>query len=118
MTTRYELHVPRFNDYYVVRRSSLPFHLTAPNGLNFSRSVGNPKSRLERVREYLRVNGPSTRRTILRDVFGRVNVNRGWGSTFFALCVRHGFLVKTWEGGTVRWSVGIPNLTEVNPNGL
>lgn len=104
----YEVRIPTFNDYYRVRRSSRPFHLTAHNGLNFSKSVGNAKSRLERVREYLRVNGPRSKRDILRDVFGRTidpTTFRGWGSTFFRMAVRHGFFTKSRNGNTVLWSV-------------
>ena len=56
---------------YGHRMSSVPSHLTAPNGLNFSRSVGNPNSRLEKLRQYLSVNGPSTKREILYRVWGK-----------------------------------------------
>lgn len=90
------------------RRSSCPSHLTAPNGLNFSQSVGNPNSRLARVHEYLRVNGPRTKREILRDVFGRTidpTTFRGWGSTFFSLGVRYGVFHKTRRGNVTFWSV-------------
>jgi len=109
-------------EWYLVsyghRRSSVPTHLTAWNGLNFSRSVGNPQSRLERVREYLRVNGPRTKREILRDVFGRTldNVNpirfrspnsvtSSWGTYLFGYGVRHGFFRKERKGNITYWSV-------------
>jgi hypothetical protein len=85
-------------------RSSVPFHMTAPNGLNFAHSVGVADSRLERVREYLRKNGPSTKADILRDVFNRP-MCRGWGSTFFRMAVRHGHLTNYREGSKVLWSV-------------
>ena len=103
--------------------SSLPAHLTAPNGLNFTKSVHDPKSRLNRVRDYLRQNGPSSKRDILRDVFGKemndnkyvpVNgqfVNRtantvtsGWGSYLFGYGVRHGFFTKVRRGNVWYWS--------------
>ena len=107
---------------YGFRRSSVPTHLTAWNGLNFSRSVGNPSSRLERVREYLRVNGPRTKREILRDVFGKSIVEydtylhvwnyglpnvvtRGWGTYLFGYGVRHGFFKKERKGNITYWSV-------------
>lgn len=97
---------------FYVRRSSRPSHLTAPNGLNFSRSVGVPTSRLERIREYLRVNGPSTKKDILRDVFGKTigsystgGVTMGWGSYVFGLGVKNGFFKKTRKGGTTYWSL-------------
>lgn len=110
----------------VQSRSSVPPHLTAPNGLNFSKSVGNPSSRLERVREYLRVNGPRSKREILRDVFGKTVgvprgewmvgkgwvrvtpdtlVTRGWGSYLFQYGVRHGFFTKVRRGNVWYWSV-------------
>lgn len=99
------------------RYSSVPAELTGPNGFNFSRSVGDPSSRLERVRVYLRDNGPSTKRAILRDVFGKTvrtgpwqaawpdTVTIGWGGMFWSLGVRHGFFTKTRKGRTVLWSV-------------
>jgi len=109
-------------EWYLVsyghRRSSVPTHLTAWNGLNFSRSVGNPSSRLERVREYLRMNGPRTKREILRDVFGRTldhvtkypnrsrdMVTSGWGTYLFGYGVRHGFFRKERKGNITYWSV-------------
>lgn len=98
--------------------SSRPAELTAPNGMNFSKSVGNPNSRLERVRSYLLANGPSTKRDILRDVFGKVvdtnpwhvrdnlnGVTYGWGAYLFGYGVRHGFFTKTRKGRTTLWSV-------------
>lgn len=104
--------------------SSRPLHLTAPNGLNFSRSVGNPNSRLERVRKYLRENGSRTKAEILREVFGKNitenpqyvmkgswyypknnEVTRGWGSYLFTYGVHHGFFRKERKGNTVLWSV-------------
>lgn len=95
---------------YLGRLSSRPRHLTAPNGLNFSRSVGNPNSRLEKIREYLRVNGPSTKKDILYYVFGKTighypnGVTMGWGAYVFGLGVKNGFFTKTRKGGTTYWS--------------
>jgi len=104
---------------YGRRRSSVPADLTAPNGFNFSKSHDNPNSRLNRVRDYLLKNGPSSKRDILRDVFGKTLdssdkyylnpdptvVNRGWNSTFFRMAVRHGFLTKVRRGNVTFWSV-------------
>lgn len=104
---------------YINRRSSVPSHLTAPNGLNFSKSGANPNSRLNRVRDYLIKNGPKSKRDILRDVFGKTLdssdryylngapnvVNRGWNSTFFRMAVHHGFLKKVRVGNVTMWSV-------------
>ena len=106
-------------------RSSVPPHLTAPNGLNFRKSVGNPNSRLEKVRSYLRVNGPTSKATICREVFNKVltdnqapirydgrkwvretnEVTRGWSTWLFGYGVRHGFLHKERKGNMVLWSV-------------
>jgi len=106
---------------YINRRSSVPSHLTAPNGLNFSKSGANPNSRLNRVRDYLIKNGPKSKRDILRDVFGKTLdssdrywqrqqtnptvVNRGWNSTFFRMAIHHGFLKKVRVGNVTMWSV-------------
>lgn len=94
---------------YSRRLSSRPSHLTAPNGLNFVRSVTNPNSRLSRLREYLTLNGPRSKREILRDVFGKENLDsstvRGWGVYLFTYGVHHGFLRKERKGNTVLWSV-------------
>jgi hypothetical protein len=108
---------------YPRRLSSRPTHLTAPNGLNFSRSVGNPTSRLERVRDYLRIHGAATKKEILRDVFGKTivpsrpqytivqnntnpnEVSYGWGCYLFGCGVNHGFFTKVRRGNTVYWSL-------------
>lgn len=102
------------------RYSSAPAHLTARNGLNFSKSVGNPNSRLERVREYLRVNGPRSKREILQDVFNKEVgdmwadwktrwengwVSHGWGAYLFMYGVRHGFFTKTRRGNVTYWDI-------------
>ena len=94
---------------YSRRLSSRPRHLTAANGLNFSQSVGNPTSRLEKVRTYLTVRGEATKVDILRNVFGKTvgpnGITRGWGSFLFQYGVRHGFFTKVRRGNTVYWSL-------------
>lgn len=97
---------------------------TAPNGMNLTKSVHNPNSRFSRVMEYLTKNGPSTKRQILRDVFGaeaypfrltsgttlhngkrpRV-VSMGWGSYVFTLGVKYGYLKKLRRYDTTFWMV-------------
>ena len=96
--------------------SSVPRHLTAPNGLNFSRSIHNPNSRLNRLRSYLSVKGEATKAEILWNVFGKVLDNRytyprskdvvtsGWGTYLFNYGVRHGFFKKVRRGNKVYWS--------------
>jgi hypothetical protein len=110
----------RYGFNIVPKYSSRPAELTAPNGMNFSRSVGNPNSRLERVRSYLTTNGPRTKRQILRDVFGKEvgdlrehwmarrskgHTSHGWGAYLFGYGVRHGFFKHERKGNTVYWSV-------------
>lgn len=110
----------RYGFTVVPRYSSKPAELTAPNGINFTKSVGNPNSRLERVRAYLTVNGPRTKREILRDVFGKDignlrddwmtrrakgNVTHGWGAYLWTYGVRHGFFTKTRKGNVVYWNI-------------
>lgn len=91
------------------RYSSKPAEVTAPNGLNFSRSVGVPTSRLERVRDYLTVNGSRTKRDILRDVFGLDGLTNsevsGYHAYVFGYGVKQGFFSKERKGRTVLWSV-------------
>jgi hypothetical protein len=97
--------------------SSVPRHLTAPNGLNFSRSIHNPSSRLNRVRDYLHMKGEATKAEIFRDVFGKVldnttrypnrshdMVTSGWGTYLFNYGVRHGFFKKVRRGNMWYWS--------------
>jgi len=113
----------RYGFNIVPKYSSMPADLTAPNGMNFTKSVGNPNSRLEKVRKYLSDNGPRTKREILLDVFGKVvessvernlpwqerigngKVSYGWGAYLFGYGVRHGFFTKRRMGRTVLWSV-------------
>ena len=84
----------------------------APNGLNLNKSIGNPNSRFEKVREYLRVNGPSTKKDILYYVFGRTvqpfgqnSVTMGWGSYVFGLGVKYGYFKKIRKNNTTYWSL-------------
>lgn len=96
---------------------------TAPNGMNLRKSIHNPNSRFSRVMEYLTKNGPSTKRQILRDVFGlepypfhlnpgttlydkrpRVR-SMGWGSYVFTLGVKYGYLKKVRQYDTTFWMV-------------
>ena len=102
----------RYGFNVVPRYTSVLPHLTAPNGLNFSRSIHNPKSRLNRVRDYLSVNGEATKREILRDVFGKTlgkgwkngEVTSGWGCYLFSYGVHQGLFKKVRRGNQVFWS--------------
>ncbi len=101
----------------------------APNGMNFSRSINNPKSRLHRVFSYLQLNGEATKREIHEDVFGKTvamhsnnvhqpsnsvyraqpsnSVSYGWGCYVFTLAIRYGYLRKRRTNGTTMWSAGV-----------
>ena len=92
--------------------------LTAPNGLNFKRSVGNPNSRLEKVRAYLAMHGASTKREILYNVFGKKimdknipwhntngEVTRGWGAYLFSYAQKHGYIKSKRVGNQVFYSL-------------
>jgi transposase len=81
--------------------------LSNGNGLNFNRSIGNPKSNLERIRSYLWDRGPRTKREILADVFGRPNVLRGHTSGLFALAIRAKLIRKIRVGSTVFYALPI-----------
>ena len=92
--------------YRSPKYSSRPSYITAPNGMNFSRSVTNPNSRLSRVRDYLHLKGEATKAEIFRDVFGKdiKVVSTGWGCYLFSLGVRQGFFKKVRRGNQVFWS--------------
>ena len=94
----------------------MSFRLSAPNGMNLSRSVHNPKSRFRRMMDYLVVKGESTREDILRDVFGKTIgvysgvmtpnvVSRGWGCYVFTLSVKYGYVKMVRRGNRVFYSV-------------
>ena len=95
--------------------SSRPSHLTAPNGLNLSRSIHNPKSRFRRMMDYLNVKGEATRVDIITECFGKTIgtdyknpnvVSRGWGCYLFTLSVRNGYVKMVRRGNRVFYSVG------------
>jgi len=103
--------------------SSMHWSLTAPNGMNFTKSVGNPKSRLERVRSYLWLYGSATKRQILADVFDRTiveyssvmkrEVTRGWASYVFTYGIRQGFFQKHRIGNEVFYALGPAGLEQL-----
>jgi hypothetical protein len=94
----------------------MSFSLFAPNGMNLSRSVHNPKSRFRRMVDYLSVKGEATREDILRDVFGKTIgvyrgvttpnvVTRGWGCYMFSLSIKYGYIKMVRRGNRVFYSV-------------
>lgn len=109
---------PRYGFFGNPRYSSAPPHLTAPNGLNLTRSIINPLSRFSRVRDYLFVKGEATKVEILRDVFGKTigrnfrsgEISRGWGAYLFMLSVKCGYFTKVRRGNNVFYSVSNQNV--------
>jgi len=103
-----------FSYGYGRRLSSRPHYLTAPNGLNLSHSIHNPKSRLRRMLDYLSVKGEATKGDIIRECFGKTigrdfkngDVTRGWATYLFTLSVRNGYVKMVRRGNRVFYSVG------------
>ncbi len=100
---------------------------TTHNGMNLTRSVGNPKSRFERIRSYLRTRGGSaTKREILRDVFGKnassskwknpteAVVTFGWGTYVFGLGVKNGYFTLVRKNRTVYWTLTDGSLSQAD----
>lgn len=86
--------------------------------MNLSKSMLNPDSRANKVRSYLRLRGPATKAQILRDVFGKMvversvygpmrgnKVTRGWGAYLFVLLQTHGYIRRVRTGNTIRYEV-------------
>ena len=102
-----------FSYGYGYSLSSRPSHLTAPNGLNLTRSVHNPKSRFRRMMDYLNVKGEATREEIITECFGKTigrdfkngHVTRGWATYLFTLSVRNGYVKMVRRGNRVFYSV-------------
>ena len=102
-----------FSYGYGRRLSSRPHYLTAPNGLNLSHSIHNPKSRLRRMLDYLSVKGEATKGDIIRECFGKTigrdfkngDVTRGWAAYLFTLSVRNGYVKMVRRGNNVFYSV-------------
>lgn len=86
---------------------------TAPNGMNLSRSVRNPRSRFSRIYTYLAVQGESTKKEILANVFGKTvgmnylqgEISKGWGTYVFGLGVKYGYFRKVQKNNSVYWSI-------------
>jgi len=87
-----------------------PFNYKHRNGLDFSKSINDPGSRLARVIRYLRSSPvPVSRKTILRDVFGiKVNgdKNRSWSTQFFSGMVYAGMIEKYGRGNATKYGEG------------
>lgn len=115
------------------RTINRPFGWVGPNGLNFSKSVGDRSSVLSKVVSFLRVHGPCTKKDILTKCLGKTvdilvsrkdtyiysptygttvytarNLTRGYFSESFAGMVHAGFIRHYRVGNKVMWDVG-PN---------
>jgi hypothetical protein len=84
-----------------------PYGVQMHNGLNLSKSVNDPKSRLARVVNHIRTHGPS-RRSDLNKMLGMgiVESPRGWGWYLYVAAIHAGFIVKTRKGRRVFYSLG------------
>lgn len=91
-----------------------PYGASGPNGLNFARSVSNPKSNLSLALKYIAwrkmkgdVDGV-TKHDIVVHAFGKNpgKTLRGHSSNFFRIAVKCGFLSHTRKGKTVLWTIG------------
>ncbi len=100
---RFENGVMKYVDGY----HTIPFGHIKPNGLNFRYSVSNKNSRLYRMLEYLysNIDNYVTKTDILRDVFGKVGVSRGWGTYVFTLSSQCGFIRSFRKGNKVYYSI-------------
>jgi hypothetical protein len=97
---------------------------TAFNGMDLSKSRSNPNSRYNKILDYLKAHGASTKARMMYDIFGLVTednkaynyyptnnhkiVTRGWGTYVWTLMVLNGELVKTRIGNRVVYTVGKP----------
>lgn len=112
------------------------FNTVAPNGLTLSKSVTDKDSRLAKIVNYIRENGPTRKkdlvfhlfdrtmgrvqydysrtpyRTFVSDDTGKKKVTYGWGTYVFGLAVKNGILTKNRVGRTVQWGLG-PNHNKV-----
>jgi hypothetical protein len=89
---------------------TLPFGHICHNGMNFRNSVKNHNSRLIRMLTYIESqrqmgNLNVTKIDILRDVFGKVNVCRGWGNYLFSLSLKIGFTKMVRKGNKVFYRI-------------
>lgn len=105
----------------------------SPSGMNFSKSVRDPKSRLARTIKYItdenrKGNFKVTKRDIIEKCWGKRldvesihprwgrllhNVSNGYGSEFFSLASNCRFLQKYRKGNKVFWFCGpISNIVE------
>jgi hypothetical protein len=93
-------------------KNTQPFGFQMHNGLNLSKSVSNPKSRLARMVNYIRQNGECTRAELAMKALGsRFDATyhreqRGWNGYAFSGAIRGGFLVTNRVGNEVFYMLG------------
>jgi hypothetical protein len=78
------------------------------NGLNLRRSIGNPNSLFEQVRNTLAINGPMDRQAIFRSIGKKGNSHTG----LFQYMTTNGFLRKVGKRGRyVLYDIGIVQIS-------
>jgi len=104
---RWPAHDVRYNYFRGRQEPVEPYGSYAPNGLNFDKSVSNPNSRLSKIVRYIRENGPTSRHRLVRLLTPKTDIRvNGWGSGFFALAIRTGFITKSATHGTYVYNLG------------
>lgn len=73
----------------------MSFPSTWYNGLNLSRSIGNPDSMFEKIRKTLCVNGPMDRQSIFRSLGKKGNSH----TSIFQYLIRTGVIEKVGKNG-------------------
>lgn len=92
------------------QNSVAPFGHIAPNGLNFTRCIHNPDSRIARIVRFIsemeKIGHQPTRRELVRLALGKQNASRGWGTYVFGYGIKNGFLTKQRVGNTFVYGLG------------
>lgn len=93
-------------------KNTRPFGFQKHNGLNFKLSVKNPNSRLAKMVNYVRANGPTTRMELATGALHAgsiqmLNSPRGWNGYAFSGACQGGFLVKYRVGRKVYYDLGV-----------
>jgi hypothetical protein len=84
------------------------FGVFKTNGLNFNKSVNDPNSRLARVVNHIRQNGPTTRRDLNLMLGMDPSIeSRGWGTYLVTLAVQGKVLTMYRVGKKVLYDLGV-----------
>lgn len=86
------------------------FGHVAPNGLNFSKCIHNPNSRIARIIRYIgekqKIGYYPTRRELVENALHKQNAGSGWGTYVFGYGIKNGFITKQRFGNTVVYGLG------------